>query len=805
MTTDTRNTTKGYTEQLSDFESQLRHTLDDQSLQQDVFRAIRELLQSHQQSESDIRQILKDRYESGQLRRETMLVVQQMLDRVTDEFDETLPDAEEEPEYSRTTVITPETAVERKPQQQLQAGSVLRDRFLLQHKVAGGSMGEVYKVLDRRMAEVEGVEPWVAIKVLNVRLSRNAAALRAIQQEAAKGRSLTHPNIVRFIDLDREGELYFLVMEWLEGRSLAAILDDPESHKLSLDKVINIVDQLADALDYAHQRGVIHADVKPGNVMMTPAGDIKLIDFGIARVRQNDEGQPAEQDPQIPGAVTPAYSSMQVLTGEGPVPADDVFSLACLTYRLLAGYRVFGPRNAAEAAAEGMAPQCPKGLSEPQWKVLKKALSFSRVTRFSSAREFVDDFINASQGVDEIMATEPLVDEQAPETSGGGIGRPAIALLGIVGLAVVAITQTDILDRAGIENRLSGLLTRETVDESPAIAPVDTNEPETVAPSGVVSPSNMREPAAVIEEAPVTPDDTTESQPGAVAEESPEAAPEPELSPTEAQDTAGIPEDSQVDGGEPGIELPPRREPTHAIRLLDSEGTVPSTSIVLREDGGDAVLDIERTSMLERDMIIAIEERSFDGNGSPFESGQYRVAGDGSVSFAPGQAVAQLEVSMTSDPLREPDRRAELLLRDAMDGSELGLINLTLEDDDQRAFEQRLAPNTVGFAVSQVSVAEGETAAQIDLVRYKPDQTTLRVSFDVQDVTATSDEDYFAPSVRTVTFNPGQRSARILIPLVQDANSEVDEAFFLELDGSYDTADGDIFRRIAVMIRDDDQ
>ena len=82
MTTDTRNTTKGYTEQLSDFESQLRHTLDDQSLQQDVFRAIRELLQSHQQSESDIRQILKDRYESGQLRRETMLVVQQMLDRV---------------------------------------------------------------------------------------------------------------------------------------------------------------------------------------------------------------------------------------------------------------------------------------------------------------------------------------------------------------------------------------------------------------------------------------------------------------------------------------------------------------------------------------------------------------------------------------------------------------------------------------------------------------------------------------------------------------------------------------------------
>ncbi|MEM9404144.1 MAG: hypothetical protein AAGA44_16875, partial [Pseudomonadota bacterium] len=169
MSTQRRKKEKDYTDQLSDFESQLRHTLDDQSLQQDVFRAIRDLMQTHKQSESDIREILRQRYASGQLREETLRTVQQMLERVADELDDTLPDEVDEPKHSRTDVLPRDATALRKPDQQLQSGSVLRDRFLLQHRVAGGSMGEVYKALDRRLAEVAGVEPWVAIKVLNAR------------------------------------------------------------------------------------------------------------------------------------------------------------------------------------------------------------------------------------------------------------------------------------------------------------------------------------------------------------------------------------------------------------------------------------------------------------------------------------------------------------------------------------------------------------------------------------------------------------------------------------------------------------
>ena len=106
--------------------------------------------------------------------------------------------------------------------------------------------------------------------------------------------------------------------------------------------------------------------------------------------------------------MTPAYSSMQVLTGEKPTPSDDVFSLACLLYRLIAGYRVFGPRNAAEAAEEGMKPQRLDKISDANWRVLKKALAYSRVARFESMADFID-------ALDVEAAESITVDIPAPE------------------------------------------------------------------------------------------------------------------------------------------------------------------------------------------------------------------------------------------------------------------------------------------------------------------------------------------------------------------------------------------------------
>ena len=449
MSSENDSLAQTYSDQLQDFESQLRHTMDDESLLQDVFRAIRELLKDRQESEADIRRILHDRFEGGQLREETFQVVQRMLDNIVSDFVATLPGADTngdtDRDFGETDVIPGNVLDSETPVDRLQAGSLLRDRFLLQQEIAGGSMGVVYKALDRRLAEVDEADPWVAIKVLTPKLSRNANALRAMQQEAAKGRCLTHPNIVRFIDLDREDDLYFIIMEWIEGRALAAVLDDPNSDPIDLETSLEIVRQVARALDYAHRCGVVHADVKPGNLMIRPDGTVKLIDFGVARIRQQQIKKSSKFDPGVLGAATPAYSSMQVLTGEDPVPADDVFSLGCLMYRLVAGYRVFGPRNAAEAAEDGMVPQRPPGLNDDQWRALKKSLAFSRVARYPSPKAFTDELFGQEANAAPVAGNEDtIVNAVQPAPSrrrAGVIGLVAVAAgIGYIG------TQTGLLD-----------------------------------------------------------------------------------------------------------------------------------------------------------------------------------------------------------------------------------------------------------------------------------------------------------------------------------------------------------------------
>jgi hypothetical protein len=146
-----------------------------------------------------------------------------------------------------------------------------------------------------------------------------------------------------------------------------------------------------------------------------------------------------------------------------------------------------------------------------------------------------------------------------------------------------------------------------------------------------------------------------------------------------------------------------------------------------------------------------------------------------------------------------------LLLRDEADaGVTLATINMTLEDDDQRAFEQGLPRNTVAFAVNQISVRESDPAAQIDVIRYNADNSSLEVPYVLLDVTATEGQDYFTPGSTIIYFSAGQRTSRILVPLGQDARPESDEAFMLELETSATPSDSNIFSQIAVMIRDDD-
>jgi len=218
--------------------------------------------------------------------------------------------------------------------------------------------------------------------------------------------------------------------------------------------------------------------------------------------------------------------------------------------------------------------------------------------------------------------------------------------------------------------------------------------------------------------------------------------------------------------------------------------------LALRENAAPAIVDLIRTDSVAGSRTVVLEETGFGA------AGRYALENDGVVTFAAGQARARIQISMPSDQVPEADTQVTLQIRDA--DAIVGVIELTLEDDDQRAFDARVPANTVAFTKTQIFVSESESAVQIDAIRYKPDDTVVEVAYLVRDMTATEGADYFAPALTVIYFGPGQGTARVLIPLTQDAERETDEVFMLELLTDTPLSDPDIFQRIAVMIRDDD-
>ena len=795
-----------FADQLLSFDEKLEATSNDVFMLADIQDGISALLASGGDSEAAIRGVLQERYEAGELRKETFQLIKSMLDGYVTEKVPTGPvpaakaTEREEPAVSEvpathvatqvlsesvaddafgaTTVIPNEALPFNKIARQVQVGSVLRDRFLLQEEISGG-MGTVYKALDRRLAEAGSGQPSVAIKVLSPQLAEDGHALRALQQEAAKTRCLVHPHIVRFIDLDRDDELYFLILEWLEGRTLADILDSADARSIDVEAAFRILHQVGDALDYAHRCGIVHADIKPGNIMLMPNGDAKLFDFGVARVRQRQMEN--EFDPGVLGALTPAYSSMQVLGGEEPAASDDVFSLACLLYRLLAGYRVFGPRNAAEASQEGMTPQRPQNVTDGQWKVLKKALSYSRVTRYGSVKAFLE-----ALDEERVEDVEETLNIEAPERfavndDGGSPGKWLATVVVVLGLAGIGAQQMGYLDPwlAQLQGTTGIVDVAGPPPEDELIIEEVATEPELeIAPTVVDEP--VTEPV--------------EQSAEEVADEVvPEATAEAEDKPEPTEPNLNLVDFST---------LPP---PTTIVNFSLDGPVVDATYVTLREDDDPVLVDFIRDGDVSAPLTLRLEEVGFSGNRSPWSSGQYAFSNGGLLVFPRGQARARVTLTTASDPRREPDQQSTLRLRLADSAeSELAVVNVTIEDDDQREFEGRMPSNTIAFTSSQVSASEADPAVQIDVIRFNPDNTTVVVNYSVEDISATEGEDYFAPGTYSISFGPGQRSARLLIPLVQDSVAEGDEAFAVKLVVDLESRPANLSPNIAVMIRDDE-
>jgi predicted Ser/Thr protein kinase len=273
-------------------------------------------------------------------------------------------------------------------------GDVLNGRFVLEERVGSGGMSTVYKALDRRKLEADDRNPYVAVKVLNVEFRSHPQSLIALQREAKKSQSLAHPNIVRVYDFDRDGDTVYMTMEYLSGKSLAQIFRTRDFKGMSQEEAMPILEQIAAALKFAHDNGIVHADFKPANVIITDSGQVKVIDFGIARAFQRPDQVDMEAtrfDPGSLGALTPTYASPEMLEHQEVDPRDDIYALGCITYEMLTGRHPFGRMQATEARDGGLQLERRKGLTSRQWKALKRALAFHREQRTPTVGQLFHD------------------------------------------------------------------------------------------------------------------------------------------------------------------------------------------------------------------------------------------------------------------------------------------------------------------------------------------------------------------------------------------------------------------------------
>lgn len=280
-------------------------------------------------------------------------------------------------------------------------GDILNGRFVLEECLGFGGMGMVFKALDRRKQEASDRNPYIAIKVLNVQFRGHPKSLIALQREAKKAQKLAHPNIVTIYDFDRDGPTVYLTMELLSGRPLRQILREPDFKGLPYTEALPIITGIGKALAYAHERGFVHCDLKPANVFLTDSGEVKVIDFGIARVfrKPEEDVEATIFDAGTLGGMTPTYASAEMLEHRDPDPRDDIYALGCITYEILTGSHPFGRLPATQARSAEVKLQRPKNLGLRQWLALRKALAFDRERRTPTVPQFIQGITGQSRTV----------------------------------------------------------------------------------------------------------------------------------------------------------------------------------------------------------------------------------------------------------------------------------------------------------------------------------------------------------------------------------------------------------------------
>jgi serine/threonine-protein kinase len=287
-------------------------------------------------------------------------------------------------------------------------GELLSDRYEIEDRLGSGGMSSVFRATDTIL------ERTVAVKILAEHLSDDERFVARFRREALAVAKLVHPNIVQVYDTGIEGDQHYIVMEYVKGKSGAQLLQS--NGRLDTDSAVEVAVQACAGLDYAHRHGIIHRDVKPGNLMILggPAGGgsdmtVKLADFGIARAEAQSR---ITQVGSVVG--TAAYLAPEQARGDEATPSSDVYSLGVVLYQFLTGRLPYEGASLAELAVRQQSeqPLPPSSYSDdvPQSvdDAVLVALESDPANRFAAAGELADALRSGVGGRSPTGATRVL-------------------------------------------------------------------------------------------------------------------------------------------------------------------------------------------------------------------------------------------------------------------------------------------------------------------------------------------------------------------------------------------------------------